>query len=360
MRDLTLTNGTYFIIDLERGRFFGQIQSYQEDPDNPGLYWFDCNYIFDFNAQSKIDTRTKLSSRNFEQAHRLQLVDEEEAQRMIRNINHIDSEDEQEEPEEPEESEEPEEPRERLRPITIENEHRSYRSVGVEELPDIPVESGDMKTLIKLYKADPIKTWQKINEIVSKTGHLLFTYLDQSLREKLINQKIEFTKGFRKITLSYNNMYSLKTEEEETKAIYLGDNHWAMLPNKENNIPALSGYSFIKTRTSFLENYSIVEIHDSALKAEIRDKTISAINREYLDELQFADHITLYTKRRESMEKVSANELGKNWEKALVYNYFIGGEINRDIDLTTFEEKQTLAQLAKIRNDQYVIDQVAA
>jgi hypothetical protein len=68
---------------------------------------------------------------------------------------------------------------------------------------------------------------------------------------------------------------------------------------------------------------------------------------------------TIKVERSHAIEMITQSMLGKNWADAITYYYFTGGEFKwPDLDLTTFEAKDSIEKLAIARNDKEVLERL--
>ncbi len=221
----------------------------------------------------------------------------------------------------------------------------------------VPVGSGDMKSVIKLYEADNELSREAIDNIVNETGHLLLTHTGHDTRQKIINQKLDFLAKHKWMDLVINEMYQLEYNDKITIAIYLGKQHWAMHPSLKNEISELTGKTFVLIEDQIIKNMIIEEyskISDDEMYHSIKN-TFVEINPEEIQYLSEDRNSTIYCKSRTESEAISKRDVSKNWEKALVYNYYLGESLDSRLDIKAFKDAKAIEKLAKVRDDTKVL-----
>ncbi len=225
-----------------------------------------------------------------------------------------------------------------------------------------PLGSGDMKSVLKLYTVNPERSWESVNNIIDETGHLLLTYADGNTRRKIIQQKIDYMLNHKWMTLTVNTVYKLERDSKETIALYLGKNRWAMHPTRKNDIVGLYGNNFIKIPTEEMIHFGIdlfpITDEQEILK-DIIDQT-QEINPTELHTLANEEEANFYCATTAPRDELLRNDLTRNWEKAFVYNYYVGEELNTQLELSKFKDVEAITKLAAVKDDTQVLERLVA
>ncbi len=361
--EVNLNRGTWYLakVSRESDAILGEIIDFQEDPEAPGLHWFACVNRFNITNNSETDDRVRYSSRDFEQFSTLDLFSSEDGNLHLRTLTErsqvIGSQDMTAEPTESAESEE---------------SARSYidNNVFSEEgsLESLPrssskkysrsLGSGDMKTMLKVYEANPALSFGVINDVIDETGHLLLTYTSNAIRQKIINQKIDWLSNRHTMSLSPDNLYKLSYRGKDTIAVYLGDQYWAMHPEQSNSIPDLIGNKFVNIQKNLMINFNVQRLdfsQDREIHSSILETSVSDINPERIQMMKNAGDTDVYVLSEETLDRIPKKNISKNWQKAFVYNYYIGGTIDTKLDLKHFDDSDSIEKLAEARKDRSVL-----
>ncbi len=371
---LTLKKGTWFYYRHEGNVNLAEIVDYARDEDRADLHWFKCIIHFDVANNTLSNLEITFSSRNFEQFQQLDLFEEEEGRRVLNDLI------ERTHPEETTEESLPSITQvigrlTRDRPSEAEDTasdndatERAYQPSSTfqirNQLSDIsssnfntPLGSGDMKSILKIYTADPETSWDAIDNSINETGHLMLTYTNNHTRQKIIDQKLDQLTKHHWVTLEINNMYNLNFSEEHTKAIYLGDHRWVMHPSVNNNIEGLMGRTYTTIHDKEIKSFQITEIgvvDNQELHASIL-RIMGEINPRDIEQLAAMGSKDTYCATSSQRESISKKDIHKNWEKAFVYNYYIGGDLDTRLDLKSFSDVKAIENLAEARRDTEIL-----
>ncbi len=409
---VTLKKGTWFRMDHDGLAQLGEIVDFQRDESNPDLFWFKCIIHFKYNESQETNVEKLYSSQDFERFNRLELYEAEAGQEILSNATRMSVEEPErlrgiqellrdmteginplgmidrdgERPIRAREIEDTETARDIRRPAQRRPRGQQDQAVDPSEEtrpePDYtrafhfhdetdrtmeetvpfktPLGSGDMKTILKLFMASPVESWRAIDTIVEETGHLIMTYANASTRQKIIQTKINFLVKHNWIDLEVKSLYELEFKDEKTKAIYLGGNYWAMQAETDNSIIGLAGRTHTKIDTVLIQNFKINKLEDSALSLEIGSKVLPTINPtdiDYFAEQGNEEVFCIATAEREFLVK---KDINKSWEKALTYDYYLGGAIDPRVSVKEFNDVDSIRKLATIKEDAMVLEALAA
>ncbi len=354
--EATLNRGTWYYAETDTGSYFGEIQNFEEDSDHPGLYWFMCMNHFDTRQNISINNRVRYSSRDFEQFSTLNLFSTEDGRMHLRHLTDraasvsADADASQD--------------AEQERSYIESNQFSTEDSLG--SLPTQSTKkfskslgSGDMKTMLSVYEANPSLSFDIINKVIDETGHLLLTYTNNNVRQKIINQKINWLQNRHTMMIEPDSLYKLSYHNKDTIAIYLGDEFWAMHPTLNNSIRNTTGSKFIKIQKTDMINFRIQKLdlgQNREANTRIIQDVMSEIDPSRLDELSSSPNTEVYILSPEAKESIPKKEVSKNWQKAFVYNYYIGGTLDTKLDLNGFNDHDSIKKLAEIRNDTEVLE----
>jgi len=416
MATLTLDRGNFVLLGLNNeGRyneFFGQIVDYREDENNRGTYWLKIQVSYEVREMREHDELISISSTELGSIPKLESFDQEEGERIIEGFKETlerrardirDAEnlerrrertrlaqeaDQLEEIQDIEEqdSEEVEsdqdEDRRRPRPRTGQP---TEAMASLEPSPpppdatlqivgdDVPLvvdakefslnmESGDMKTILKIAEKSPARVFGVIDKAVHENGHLVFNYMTQNLRTKIIDLKISATKVNEEIMLVHGKTYKINKGNEQGIGVYLGRGYW-VFPRSLTQISDINE-ALVKLPENFLENFSCELVENQAILDDVQNLVKATVEtlpdevRYYLDE-GISNNTLDYSqtfKLSSELEKITAENFGEEWEKTITYYYFIGGEFQwDDIALDTFSDKDSIIKLATVREDEHVL-----
>ncbi len=381
MTDVTLKKGTWFYYRDRGNSNLVEILDYEQDTERADLHWFKCLVRFDLANGVEMGEETTFSSRNFEQFEHLELFTEERGREILETrvrqlredrpsiMTQIEraseaapmlgrlSRDTEAEVRTEEDSEEEVSYRERsvFRP-SLHVPHISAKDFKT------PLGSGDMKSILKLYEANPETSWDAVDTIINETGHLLLTYTNNNTRQNIINQKLTWLNQHHSITLECNSMYNLNYKGKITTAIYIGNYHWAMHRSIDNDIDNMVGGSFMmipkETMISFMIDEVNIEDHRNKYQL-ILDTTISEIDPETFSELRESTNNEVYCLSDSQTTSIPKKDVSKNWGKAFTYNYYIGGNMDTRLDLKNLDDVASIEKLAMAREDTEVLAALA-
>ncbi len=404
---VTLKKGTWFQMRNSNGTFLGEILDYQQDEGNPDLYWFKCRLLFNYDQYELIDDDKLFSNRDFEAFNELVLHSPEAGEHLLNEHTAVVERRVREREELAPEGATPGLPH--TAPLTPVREAieqaagigptpRHGRIRPTEELgrdrddgqdlpesvperdylegsffnretprPDIetthfktPLGSGNMKSILKVYEAQPKDSWDAIDNMIEETGHLLLTYTKDNVRQEIIQQKLDYLLNHAWINIEINVLYQLKFNDQITKALYLGNYHWASLPNEANDIYGLNDRSFFIVVPEEMKDFTITEIQDNTLFLQIGSQVIPEINPEEISRLAENGSAEVYCSVEETRNTISKKDISENWEKALVYNYYIADTISDKLEIKDFDDVASITKLATTREDSVVLAALAA
>jgi len=379
-RTLTLDKGTWFdMIDSNDERIVAEIIDYEHDAGT-NQHWFKCKIHFAFQDASLIGNIISLGARDFEGFPRLEIFDEREGKARADYFQRQAAQNETQEtvlaeaevqtfgdiireavsrptqrddiqaqqPEEQPETQEPQEERAYRSADTF--RHVSHSSYPNPENYTIELGSGNMKTTLKLFDEAPEKIFPVINKVVEETGHLIMTYSGNKIRQKIIDHKVIFEKEHSMVRLEKGKVYSIEYRGKETIAKYLGTSLWVMHRRTDNNIPGMSGRTFLSVPPESFVDFHVQKVANQehyAFENELQD-----IDPRWRDESEYE----VYCKNPHT----NPIRLDKKWQDAVIYNYIMGGTIPEDIMISQFEEKETIEELARIRNNHQILSLLTA
>jgi hypothetical protein len=221
------------------------------------------------------------------------------------------------------------------------------------------LETGDVKTLIKIAEENPKKVFPIIDRAINEHGHIALGYIQENLRKAFIDIKLSKLKEYEDISISKGDVYIFRKPDSEMVAQFLGGgNLWW--------VEIIEGFSEFQNELmiinqNHLKDVIAEKVENSAIHVKFRD-----VIREYRfsDEVSYAiqrDNLPFIfeAKRPAEIEKITSEMLGKKWEDTLVYYYFLGGSIKwSDIDVGTFEAKTSLKKLAVARKDEDLLQRL--
>ncbi len=382
---VTLKKGTWFHFNNQGETKLGEIVDYQRDDERADLHWFKCHLHYNSNERCSMDEEKVYSSRNFEQFSSLDLFEEEEGRQILNSLIERDQGREA--------------PRQNARTISdmieaaareaqmtpgarpldnsdnsddtdAEQTDREYQPRSIfrpmNDLPDIESKkfqttlgSGDMKSVLKLYEANPERSWNTVDTIINETGHLLLSWTKSDLRQKIINQKINYLTKHNWMDLEINSMYELQYQDNITIGIYLGDQHWAMHPTRKNEISELVGKTYIMIKENINDFY--IRLIDKRENQDIHDRIIRVmeeISPSEIRSLSEGGNNSVYCRSDSDNVEIARRDVSKNWEKAFVYNYYTGGDMDTRLKLDQFNssDKKAITRLAEVRKDTEVLE----
>ncbi len=224
-----------------------------------------------------------------------------------------------------------------------------------------PLGSGDMKAVLSLYEANPKSSWEAVNVIIQETGHLLLTYTNATLRDKIIQHKVKSMLNTNTFELEVNGLYKLEYDGVSTTAMYLGAERWATHPETCNQIEDLRGKKLTAVFAIQLTSFKVSEVTDDPALAELINGTILPdINPRDIAHYAERGNLEITCIANEEKEVIVKKEIGKNWEKAFVYAYYLGGELDTKMALKEFDDVDSIMKLATAREDAPVLQALAA
>ncbi len=416
---VVLKKGTWFQMRNNEEALLGEIVDFQQDEENPELYWLKCKLHFDYNAEQEMDQEKLYSSRDFETFRDLQLYTEDAGEDLLENaIDNIRERGDRDEREMPNIGEElarlageaMQAGIGRLIPDTVENDqrrpvvdpgpsrerrrprervegpgeptHAEPREGETREEPvyirrteyndnqplpsddserfKTPLGSGDMKSIVSLFNVNSSASWETINTIIEETGHLLLSYTNSSTREKIIQTKLNFLAAHDWVTLEVKSLYELEFKDKITKAVYLGGDHWLMNPEENNDIDGLKDHAYIKIDMDRIQNFSVKKLDDSSLVLDIGTKVMSHVNPSDLQYLSDRGSQEIFCMATGERAQLTKKDISKSWEKALVYDYYLGGSLDLRLSIKDFNEVDSVKKLATVREDAPVLEALAA
>jgi len=385
---VTLRKGTWFQMRTNDESLLGEIVDFQRDETNRDLYWLKCNMVFNYGDNVSMDYEKLYSSRDFEEFIQLELYSEENGRNMLQHamarlrdseelavegLSRIIREHRGDIP--------PRTIMDRVRqavdavPVADEETPREPERVytGIQgfnpvgTMPTIdsktfktPLGSGDMKSVLSLYEANPDTSWEAINIIIQETGHLLLTYTHADLRDQIIQQKVKTLLNTDTIELEVNRLYKLTFNDLSTSAIYLGKERWAMHAETCNQIDDIRGKEFVSIFENQLRYFKITNLDDQDMADRIKRRVIPDINPQEIQSCAESGNLKITCVASEEKTLITKNEIGKNWEKAFVYIYYLGGTIDNRMNLKDFDDVDSIKKLATVRGDNLVLEALAA
>ncbi len=370
--DITLDRGTWYHAISDQISVLGEIVDYSEDGEQQGLYWFTCLNHFDIGNNAALSNRVRYSSRQFEQFSTLNLFSEEEGRHhlamfterlqptatergpeRVREVGDTSDASDMAEPEEVEETQSFMEARSFSMDEAITRLPRS-KSKNF----NIPLGSGDMKTTLKFYESDPERSWDAIDSFINETGHLILQYNGSSGRQKILNQKMDWLVGHSWMELEIKELYELEYNSKKTSAVYLGGQHWLMDAMINNQIDSLRGNTYSSIQVEDLKKFTVRKLVDSNLKDNLLEN-LSDIKPE--DVIRFADAgpSSIYCINDSRNDFIPKKDIGKNWEKAFTYGYYIGGDLDTRLDIKNFDDVESIEKLATARGDTEILAALA-
>ncbi len=342
----------WFRARSEHDAKLGQIQNITKDGERDDIHWITCSIKANLSEERSLNEEVTFSTRDFEQFYELQSMPDGRATSLLGSIEETEAHRGQAEEASPV-ADRLEEERPTLESVTYQPEIPTARVSY--KLTNTPLGSGKMKSTIRLYEANPTRNWNAIDSIIEETGHLLFTYTDSIVRKMIIDQKIDALLNHAKMELKVNTLYELTKDDKTTKAIYLGG-HWAMMPQVENDIVGFRYNNFVKLEKQFYCDFRIKEADDSELQLQILEKIVSEIDNEHLRIMREGDHMVYV--QSDPSNSIEKEDISKNWEKAFVYDYFLGSSLDPRLPIHDFDQK-TIKKLAVARNDTRVLEALA-
>ncbi len=398
---VVLKKGTWFQMRNNDEALLGEIVDFQQDEDNPELYWLKCIMHFDYNTQSDMEFEKLYSSRDFEGFRDLQLYTSDAGEDLLENATENSERDD-----EVTSDAETTNVREMLNRLAtgrairgdypeLQRDRRRERVVGPGEptregdaraepvaepvyirrtefndnqpLPSddserfqTPLGSGDMKSIVSLFNVNPSASWETINTIIEETGHLLLSYTNSSTREKIIQTKLNFLAAHDWVTLEVKGLYEFEFKDKITKAVYLGEHHWLMNPDENNDIDGLKGHAYTKIDMDLIQNFSVNKLDDSSLALEISNEVMLHIEPNDLQYLSDQGSQEIFCIASGERIQLIKKDISKSWEKALVYDYYLGGSLDLRLSIKDFNEVSSIKKLATVREDAPVLEALAA
>ncbi len=375
--NVVLRKGTWFQMRNGEEASLGEIVDFQKDEDHPELYWFKCQIHFDFIANEPTDREKLYSSLDFETFYQLRLLEKEAGEQLLEDaITHaralhegpvqsiregfdraamerrprprtgqgLEAASRQEIGEEEDPVMVPEPAYLNISAFSIEEES----SLIASKYYTIPLGSGSMKTILKMYSAQPKEFWETINASIEETGHLLLTYTNIDLRQTIVNQKINYLLNHETVTLKVKELYKLNFKDQETEAMYLGDGYWTTLNMTSNTIDGLRGKSFSNIDNKILNKFTVTPIYNGELSIEIEQTVLPSIDPQQLERLADAGEAKVVCVTSSERNAIPSSDISKNWEKAFEYNYYTSAELDPRLDLTAFQAVDNIKKLATI------------
>jgi hypothetical protein len=360
MSDVTLKKGIWFIYqNNDNDVRMGTILDIRKDPDTE-VHWFKCRMFYDIWARRTIDGESVISSSDFERFQSLETFEEEQGKEILKSYLERDERAEQllaveqaRDDTDPHDEDEPTLQAEEFDPPRA-------RVAMAYDHTEIPLGSGEMKSILKLYEANPRYTWQTIDNIIQSTGHLLLTYTNNDLRQKIVQNKIDYLLNRNWVKFQDGKMYKMEYNGEITIAVYFSSN-WVTSPRSNNNIAGLRGNALTFIHEEDLRNFKIETVSESDY-SQLYQNLKNTINHE-IDKSELYDpfdNIKILCRTDEFRAKIPAKEIERNWQKAFVYNYYISGNLDPRLDLANFQDSAAIRSMAEIKKDSVVLEALAA
>jgi hypothetical protein len=171
---------------------------------------------------------------------------------------------------------------------------------------------------------------------------------------------LEEVRKYKKLDIAKSKCYKIKKENEVLEAYYLGAHYWF--------IDVIRGFekfveidnNFVRIDPRYFSKMMVEEIATSQTIDRYRsDANYSEDIQQMIDEDNQV--YTIKVERTHAIEMITQSMLGKNWVDAITYYYFTGGKFKwSDLDLTTFETKDSIEKLAIARKDKEVLERLKA
>jgi hypothetical protein len=186
------------------------------------------------------------------------------------------------------------------------------------------------------------------------------SYVNSHLRSTFITLKINDLNNYDTITIEKAKCYEIKNGEEKMQAYYLGAHCW--LINIENGFQKIAAVnnSFVEIKPTYFTKMKVKEIDIPQSIRTIRNgSTYRSDIRDMIDD-DMETH-NLLIKREEEIEMITDLDLGKKWVDTITYYYFTGGEFKwPELNITTFENLDSIKKLAIARKDNQVLEMLKA
>jgi hypothetical protein len=353
--EISLRVGTH-VIGYDRDAYIlGKIAKIEKDEN--GAYWFKCLKICRLDQPRIFEEEEyfNLSSSQFEESD-AKLIDDAEFSRIfqhIKDMTQVAAADERE----VEHSGEEAEYADGLEP-DFDLENNVYTREPIRQDIDFPVDSGKTKTILELFNANPKRQWPLIDRIVNETGHLIFTTLSRNTITKILEHKVEWELTHIDLKLEVNTYYELTNHKGQSSVgKFIGDDYWVLSPENHNDIHELKGRKFGRIPQSFLSEYIVEKIDTSNFEALVGEIESTISNIRNLTHYNNVGDITVSVLSAKRSDKVLAEQLTLNWQKAFTYNYYKGMPLDPRLEVANFEEKEAIKKLAEYKGDQAILSQ---
>jgi len=381
MATLTLNKGNYVIIGQEiNGRYienFGVIEDYTTNDGG----WLKIKHLIFLNDMQEVNTIVQYSARELGGIPKLETFSIEEGEMIFNDLKRTvdrrveldsprqgriitdtldernirrDERELQEELVEPSPVEPPSE--EQAVEASVQYQYPTVISemeevINIEQKSfTLSLEAGDMKTIMKIAEENPASVFNIIDQAIYNNGHITMQYIHNHLRGTFINLKLEQLKAFENIIPEREIIYKIYDENKSGYFKYLGLNFWLVWNNQGFDFNS----EFILATDNYFDGYLIEKVIDQdAINAFNENFDSFIISKEVIEDIEnnFEDK-AIRVKLSEERSKITSEDLGKDWEKAIAYYYFVGGDLKwPEIDYSTFESASSLKKLAIARKD---------
>jgi len=224
----------------------------------------------------------------------------------------------------------------------------------------LTMDGKDLQNFIILAEKQPQKMFPLFDCAIKTHGHVIMKKFTADMRDIFIQMKLDFVSKFAEKKFQKFRFYHATKKNNSDiffEGMYLGDEYW-FIPEGSNFRMDITDYSVLKLKNFRDYNYEKLQEDQRRIDetlALFSDIFPSSFNA---DMINFKE-LTYLEERDVELDFITKNELGKNWEKAIIYHYFLGGDINIDkLEIQTFEEAAALKVLAEKKNDAKVLERL--
>lgn len=241
--------------------------------------------------------------------------------------------------------------------------HRGPARESIPNQSSIGVGEGSMKNIAMIGEEATAELYQIFDTSIKELGHLVFEKIPTELQATLIEMKINHTLEHREMELLPGKIYRLQNSQLDETLMLIHDNHWYKLVDRTEAQEGETDEAQTEAETATPESRWFApgdigkispafaeEFYKSLKITEVTEQTVKDQFMADLEEMgmnhnevvsNHAPHkvLTLEIDRRE--DKITPEELGASWWKAIEYFYITEGKLPENAVMLDFENLDT-------------------